>query len=90
MICVGNEASAKAADKEANTNIQNFLPKDFSLLTVGMTNHMFRSCSSYVDKNAAVVDTYIGPAYVVQISRRSRVTFIQQLGNLGNATYLLD
>ncbi len=80
MICVGNKAIAKAADKEANRNILNFLP-----LTMEVTKHMFGSCSSYVEKNAAVVDTYIGPAYVVQLSRRYRVTFIQQLGNLGNA-----
>ncbi len=89
MICEEEEAIDKAANKEANKNIQNFLPKDYSLLTMGMSNHMFSSCPSYVEKNAAVVDTYIGPAYVVQISRRHRVTFIQQLGNLGNAMNLL-
>ncbi len=45
--------------------------------------HMNDVCLSYAHENIATVDVYVGPPKAVHITRSPRVTFLQQVANLG-------
>ncbi len=85
-ICKGKEKRKiyEAVKMEVNKKLEyNFLPLDYVLQEMGLRVNLIDSCFFYVNKNAALVDIHIGPAAAVQITRSRRVTFLQQLANLG-------
>ncbi len=61
----------------------NFLPEFDVLQELGIEYYLFDACYVYARKNVALVDIHIGPNIAVKITRRARVTFLQQLANLG-------
>ncbi len=61
----------------------NFLLEFDVLQEIGIDYHLFDACFAYARKNVALVDIHIGPNTAVKITRRARVTFLQQLANLG-------
>ncbi len=83
-ICVDYPDIRSAVNMIVNIRgIGNFLPSFLELQEIGLDYHLLDACYSYAAQNAALVDIYIGPAFAVKITRRSRVTFLQQLANLG-------
>ncbi len=67
----------------------NFLPKDEVMEDGGFAHHMTDSCVFYAMRNTALVDLYIGPTLAVRITGMPRVTFVQQLSNIGTCPYNL-
>ncbi len=86
--CQENEMSGSVnkKNKNINDNVLNYLPEDYNFQEMGLRLHLFQYCFFYTKKNTAVVDFFIGPATVVQITSRPRVTFEDQLGSIGNIT----
>ncbi len=73
----------KAVDMVVNDNTDNFLPDLHFIQEVGLLYHLGAPCHVYIKKNAALIDVHIGPANAVRRIRMPRVTFWQQLSNLG-------
>ncbi len=83
-VCLGNPDLQENVSLMSNDHLSyNFLPYEHDVQEMGSNLQITDSCFFYIKKNAAVVDIFVGSASVVQITRSTRVTFIQQLANTG-------
>ncbi len=85
-----SEEVRKAVKLLANQDsFSSFLPNEYSMREMGLDLHLENPCYFFAKANMAWVDVQIGPASAVRITRRPRVTFVEQLGNLGMSTILV-